>query len=221
MWTWSLNWGEVTPGILIGTCPMTTEDLGRIHRETGAAALLSLQHEECLAYWGIDYPRMRREAATLGLRMERCPMRDFDVVDQRRRLPEAVSALAGLQRDRQRTYVHCTAGLGRAPLTVLTYLVLVAEIDPEAAIGMIHAARPGAVPSWEALRGCRRDLVDRHRAAITERAFGLYREGLHASADLDWLQAEAEVLREILSRGRYAPLPAAGGGLRIETEAGG
>jgi len=35
MWTWSLNWGEITPRILVGTCPMTTADLERI----GVAAL--------------------------------------------------------------------------------------------------------------------------------------------------------------------------------------
>jgi hypothetical protein len=208
MWDWSLNWGEVAPGILIGTCPMTPEDLRRIRQETATEAVLSLQHQECLAYWGIDYARMRRTGAELGVRMERCPMRDFDVVDQRRHLPDAVSALAGLQARGCRTYVHCTAGLGRAPLTVLTYLILVAQLDPEAAIALIRAARPGAVPAWEAYRGCRRDLVSRHREAIAERAFGLHAQGLHTSADLDWLQAETEVLREMLLRGGAARTPA-------------
>ena len=197
-WSWSLNWGVVTPRILIGTCPMALEDLRRIHTETGATAVLSLQHDECLAYWGIDYRRMSRTAAGLGLHLVRTPMRDFNIVDQRRRLPDAVTGLSRLQSLGHLAYVHCTAGLGRAPLTVLTYLVLVERRDPEEAIRMILAARPGAVPSWEAFHGCRRDLVKRHRRAIERRAYTLYRQGHGAGADQDWRQAEVQVLSEVL-----------------------
>ena len=60
MWTWSLNWGEVTPHIVIGACPMTPDDLKLIHAGAGVSAVLSLQHDDCLAYWGIDYTQMRQ-----------------------------------------------------------------------------------------------------------------------------------------------------------------
>ncbi len=46
MWTWSLNWGEITPRILIGTCPMTPADLDRIRAGADVSALLSLQHND-------------------------------------------------------------------------------------------------------------------------------------------------------------------------------
>ena len=93
MWTWSLNWGQITPDIVIGTCPMDSDDLRRIHSETGISGVLSLQHDDCLAYWGIDYEMMYRSGTDLGLMMERCPIRDFDVPDMRRRLPAAISIL--------------------------------------------------------------------------------------------------------------------------------
>jgi hypothetical protein len=198
MWTWTLNWGEVTPRILVGSCPMRPGDLGRIHAETGVSALLSVQHDACLRYWGIDLQAMHRAARELGLAMARSPMRDFDVHDQRRRLPAAVAALAHLQQRGHRTYVHCTAGLGRAPLTVLAYLTLVEGQDPERAIRSILRARPEAVPSWEAYRGCHHDLVTRHRDAIQKRAHVLYLEGVNGSAEAHWARAEAEVLREQL-----------------------
>ena len=35
MWTWSLNWDEITPRIVIGTCPMTPDDLDVICAEAG------------------------------------------------------------------------------------------------------------------------------------------------------------------------------------------
>jgi hypothetical protein len=124
MWTWSLNWNEITPHIVIGTCPMRPDDLVRIRKEAEVSALLSLQHDDCLAYWGIDYSQMQGKAAEIGLALRRWPIRDFDINDMRRQLPSAVSTLAALQATGHRTYVHCTAGLGRSALVVLGYLTL-------------------------------------------------------------------------------------------------
>jgi hypothetical protein len=200
MWTWTLNWGEITPRILIGSCPMEPADLERIRARAGASAVLSLQHDDCLAYWHIDYRRMRTQGARLGLCMARSPMRDFDIPDQRRRLSHAVAALARLLLRGHRAYVHCTAGLGRAPLTVLSYLVWVEEKSPEEAIRLIHAGRPEAVPAWEAHHGCREDLADRHRPHIERRAYDLFSLRAAGSGDArrDWLQAEREIIRAAL-----------------------
>lgn len=207
MWIWSLNWGEISPRILIGTCPMRPADLGRIQAATGVSAVLSVQHDDCLAYWGIDYGEMCEHGAGLGLRMERRAMRDFDVADQREKLPGAVAALARLQAEGHRTYVHCTAGLGRSPLTVLSYLICIEDRLPEQAIALIHGARPGAVPAWEAYHGCRQDLIDRHRTRVEQRAFELYRAraGGPGDAAADWAKAEAEVLRAVLAELSGAP----------------
>jgi atypical dual specificity phosphatase len=193
-----LNWAEVVSGLVIGTCPMRPGDIATLARGARISALLSLQHDDCLAWWNIDYRTLCGVAHQQGLAMARVPIRDFDVADMRRHLAEAVSQLAGLRAQGHRVYVHCTAGLGRAPLTVLAYLVLVEGRTPEAAIGLIQAARPGAVPAWEAFYGCRDDLVGRHREAIQKRAYQLYRRGVHRNADSDWIQAQAEVLRSVL-----------------------
>lgn len=199
MWTWSLNWNEITPKILIGTCPMEAADLTRLKAEAGVSALLSLQHDDCLAYWEIDFEQIQEAAAGLGLALARCPIRDFDIADMRRQLPSAMSALAMLQAEGHRTYVHCTAGLGRAALVVLGYLVLVEGRDPEDAISLILAARADAVPAWEAFHGCRADLAARHRRSIEKRAYELYEQGANADAHSDWHQAEADVLQTVLS----------------------
>jgi hypothetical protein len=198
MWSWSLNWGEVTPHILVGSCPMTADDLGRIASETQASAVLSVQHDDCLSYWNIDYARLRQRGRRLGLVMTRCPMRDFDLADQRRHLPHAVATLADLQAAGHRTYVHCTAGLGRSPLTVLGYLTLVKGDSPDRAVEMIHAARPGAVPAWEAYHGCRDDLLATQRHRVEKRAYEIFQGGSRGSSQADWLQAESDVLRALI-----------------------
>ena len=77
-------------------------------------------------------------------------MRDFDPADQRRALPAAVRALHGLLRQGHRVYVHCTAGINRAPLVVLTYLTLVEGIELEEAMTLLVHARPEVSPTWEA-----------------------------------------------------------------------
>jgi len=199
MWTWSLNWGEITPRIVIGTCPMMASDLGQIKAEAKVSAVLSLQHNDCLAYWSIDYSQMHQEGQKLALTMLRCPIRDFDVQDMQRCLPDAVASLAGLQAAGHRTYIHCTAGLGRAPLVVLGYLTLVERATADQAIRQILDGRPGAVPAWEAFHGARADLVARFRGAIERRAYELYQQRVNPSAEEDWCQAEAEVLRSVLS----------------------
>lgn len=201
MWTWSLNWGQITPQIIIGTCPMIPDDLNRIKTRAAATALLSLQHDDCLAYWSIDQSAMDSRAAALGLTTMRCPIRDFDITDMRRQLPKAVSMLARLIAAGHRAYVHCTAGLGRAPLTVLGYLALIEHLDPDDAIRLILKGRPDAVPAWEAYRGARADLVARNHGTIERRAYDLYEKDIMGNADTHWHQAEAEILHAVLAQG--------------------
>ena len=201
MWTWSLNWGNITSYIVIGTCPMTSDDLKIIHTEAGVSAVLSLQHDDCLVYWGVDYQVMYQIGTEIGLKMARCPIRDFDVDDMRLQLPAAISMLTHLITSGHRTYVHCTAGLGRAPLTVLGYLILVENFSPDDAIRLILSGRPGSVPAWEAFHGACEDLVALNRNAIEQRAYKLYELRIHDNVLADWNQAQAEVLHSVLTAG--------------------
>lgn len=174
---------------------MAPSDLGRIAGEAAVSAILCLQHDDCHRYWGIDFAEMVSAASDLGLTVARHSVRDFDVEDQRRQLPTAIGLLAHLQTCGHRTYVHCTAGLSRAPLTVLGYLTLVERWNPTDAIGRIHQCRSEAVPAWEAYHGCVEDLTQRHRGAIERRAYELYESRRYSNADADWQHAVADVLR--------------------------
>jgi hypothetical protein len=178
---------------------MRPADLTRIRRRSGATAVLSLQHDDCLAYWGIDYVQMLVAGSRNGLRMERCQMRDFNIEDQRRRLPTAVAMLTRLQQQGHRTYVHCTAGLGRSPLTVWAYLVMVESWDPSRAIEAIRRVRPAAVPSWEALQGCWEDLLAQRERNVEERAYALYRQGAAGGAQRHWFLAQQQILHELFT----------------------
>jgi hypothetical protein len=199
-WTWGLDWGEVRADLLIGSCPIVPGDIDHICESARVTALLSLQTDRCRANLGIDYAANCRRAQRLGLVLESAPMRDFDLPDQRLRLPSAVRALGGLLSAGHRVFVHCTAGVNRAPLTVLGYMTFVEGLAPEAAFEVIRRSRPQAAPYWEAYHGCRADLVDRLRELVQLHAYLISERNTGRDPLEDWLEAEREVICEALGR---------------------
>ena len=125
-------------------------------------------------------------------------MRDFDVEDQRRHLVDAVVGLTRLLSAGHRVYVHCTAGINRAPLTVLGYLTFVEGLPYHEALAQIRAGRPQAEPYREAWRGCHSDLVEQNRPAIEARAWELSERDLQGCTKDNWSRAETAVIREVL-----------------------
>lgn len=197
MWTWTLNWNEVRDDLVIGSCPVATDDIDRIADEVAAGAILSLQTDICRDAFGIDYAAHCSHGRRRGLVLANAPMRDFDPPDQRAWLADAVTTLLALLATGHRTYVHCTAGINRAPLTVLGYLSFVETMTPDAALRLIQAARPAAEPYWDAYNGCRADLVARNRDAIAIRADAHAHDAKHRAGEA-WRRAESAVIRDVL-----------------------
>lgn len=203
MWNWTLNWNIVRHDLVIGSCPRSPDDLTTIQAQTQVSAILSLQHDECLEALEIDYPLHLRHSQALGLVMARCPLRDFDADDQRRGLPAAVRALHDLLRQGHRVYVHCTAGINRASLVILSYLTWIEGMQLEGAMDLLLHARPEVVPTWEAYHGCREDLTEAHEEHIRQRAFELSQEHPKRQPWEDWLRAEQEIRRRVLLEHRH------------------
>ena len=195
MWKWTLNWGDVRGDLVIGSCPMTPDDVTAIRSGTGATALLSLQTDECRGAFAIDLDVIRRACTRHDMAITIAPMRDFDPPDQRRNLPTAVAELLHLLALGNRVYVHCTAGINRAPLTVLAYLTYVEELSREDALARILAGRPQAEPYWEAYDGCWNDLVERLRESIAYHAYMLAEREPLGTPEGHWWRAEREVVR--------------------------
>jgi hypothetical protein len=206
-WTWSLNWGEIRTDLVIGSCPMTTDDIDRIRERTGATALLSLQSDECRRAFAIDYDAHREHGEALGLAVVNAPMLDFNPPDQRRNLPAAVRSLTALLAANHKVYVHCTAGYNRGPLTVMAYLTFVELVPADEALAFIRRSRPQAEPSWEAFQGAREDLVNALRSHIHVRAYYLHQQHPENDADRNWLQAEADVIRNAFTSPRSMLAP--------------
>jgi atypical dual specificity phosphatase len=204
MWVWTLNWGRVRDDLIVGSCPLTADDIDAIHGATGATALMSMQCDKCRAALGIDLEDQRRHAERRGLAFVNAPMRDFDVEDQRRRLTAGVRCLARLLRAGHKVYIHCTAGINRAPLTVLGYLTWVEGLPADDALALLRSGRPQAEPYWDAWQGCRSDLVEQHRDVIAARAWDLSQRHPGTPVQDHWHHAEAAVIREFLLAGADA-----------------
>jgi hypothetical protein len=107
----------------------------------------------------IDIEAVRARCAQRGVLWLRVAVRDFDRLDQAAMLPEMVRALSVALAMGKRTYVHCTAGINRAPLTVVGLLTFARGWDLDAAVAAVRGERPQANPYTEPWRIARARLL--------------------------------------------------------------
>eukprot|EP00897_Mesotaenium_endlicherianum_P001689 jgi/Mesen1/1548/ME000134S00667 len=217
-WRWTLNWDAVTPDILIGSCPRSPSDLDRIVDEAGATAILNLQSDICFEALQIPYSDILSQAMARGVFLERVPVRDFDRGDQALMLPEAVRMLHMLVTRGCRVYVHCTAGINRASLTVLGYLTFVQGMSLDEALLVVKGARKVAHPYVECWTEVKTRLLDGKGEELTMLATGIYKErcegGVHGNAQTDWSSAQTQTMARIFKRWLEVDM----GALQVERE---
>ena len=86
--------------------------------------VVSLQSEKDIAGEGIPTKKLFKAFATADIGFFHVAIQDFDKEDLLRNLPQGVAAIeAALQPRAARVYLHCTAGLNRAPTVAAAYLV--------------------------------------------------------------------------------------------------
>jgi atypical dual specificity phosphatase len=81
----------------------------------------------------------------------RLPIRDFDPVDLRAKLPAAVRALRALLLAGYTVYLHCSAGTGRSPTVAIAYLHRVLGWDLGRAVAYVQRRRY-CIPNPDAIR---------------------------------------------------------------------
>jgi protein-tyrosine phosphatase len=86
--------------------------------------VVSLQSDEDYAYYGLSARKLTSAFAASGIEFQRIPVEDFNPERLAGRMPECVAGLtASLAREGARVYLHCTAGINRAPTVAAGYLV--------------------------------------------------------------------------------------------------
>lgn len=156
-----LYYHEVDRNLLCGGQPRHEDDIRLLLEEERVTAIVNLQQDKDMAYWGVDFNDVQAAAAQRGVAIHRRPARDFDPESLRKMLPAAVKCVDDCLQRGERVYVHCTAGLGRAPAVCIAYMYWFGAYQLDEAYKRLTDIRPCG-PKRDAIRGATYDLLD-HR----------------------------------------------------------
>lgn len=115
------EFAEILPNLLIGEYP-TPDDAPWLRGVQRVTAVLSLQDDADLASKGLALPEIEHAYRTHSLRFHRMPVPDCDNDFLHARLDAIVAQLHRLHADGERVYLHCNAGMNRAPTVAIAYL---------------------------------------------------------------------------------------------------
>ncbi|XP_066359555.1 phosphoglucan phosphatase LSF2, chloroplastic-like [Miscanthus floridulus] len=154
-----MNYAVISEDLIVGSQPQKPEDIDHLKDEERVAYILCLQQDKDIEYWGIDFQSILNRRKELGIQHIRRPAVDFDPDSLRSQLPKAVSALEwAISQCKGRVYVHCTAGLGRAPAVAIAYMFWFEYMDLNTAYKKLTSIR-SCGPNKRAIRAATYDLA--------------------------------------------------------------
>jgi len=155
-----MNYNRILDDLIVGSCLQRAEDVDTLAEQEDVRTVLCLQEDSDMAYFSLDVGPIRARCAERSdIKHLRHAIRDFDPFSLRRRLPGAVALLAATAAAQGGTaYVHCTAGLGRAPATALAYMWWMKGIPLDEAYALLTGIRP-CKPKADAIRAAAVDLL--------------------------------------------------------------
>lgn len=152
-----MNYHRILDNLVVGSCLQTPMDVDRLVEKESVATILCLQENSDMEYFSLDISPIRARCKERSdVRHLRHAIRDFDPFSLRRRLPGAVALLT--QEPSKVLYVHCTAGLGRAPATALAYMWWVLGIPLNEAYAQLTSIR-ACKPNTDAIRAATVDIL--------------------------------------------------------------
>lgn len=140
-----INFSRLEQNIFIGSAPQSSVDASRL-KQMKITAVLSLQSDGDFRSHQIDWKKLQSAYQYNDIAVQRFPIIDFDENDLGNKLADPVQALNALLSVGHRVYVHCNAGVCRAPATVLGYLCHYRSMSIEEGLEYIRSQRPQAHP---------------------------------------------------------------------------
>jgi protein-tyrosine phosphatase len=115
------EYAHILPNLLVGEYP-TPGDAAWLRTVQGVTTVLSLQDDADLASKGLELVEIERAYQAHALRFHRMPVPDCDNEVLAGRLDAIVGLLDELLSRGERVYLHCNAGMNRAPTVAIAYL---------------------------------------------------------------------------------------------------
>jgi len=178
-----MNYALAFPRIIVGSCPQTADDVNKLQSEN-VGVIFCLQEDNDMKHFDLDIVPIQDKAAELNITHVRCPIKDFDPFQLRQRLPEAVRLLQEKMEAKpdQVAYIHCTAGLGRAPGTALAYQFWMRGMCLDEAYAQLFSVRR-CHPQIGMIRAATCDMLAGNEGSLVRwrTSFPAVRDGKHAN----------------------------------------
>jgi protein-tyrosine phosphatase len=146
-----MDYAQLLGQLFLGSRPQTTADIDRLRLQSGITAVLNLQTDDDMRAVNLVWEPLEAHYRKSGIELCRVPVRDFDSVDLREKLPECVRALDNLLAANHSVYLHCTIGAARSPTVAIAYLHWCRAWDLEEAAAYVMG-RWECSPNMEAVR---------------------------------------------------------------------
>jgi len=131
---------EISHELLIGEYP-AREDIAWLKEKYRVAAVHNLQDDEDLRHNGLDLKILLAEYDAHGIRFHRTPIPDGSADAMADRLEAALNDLRSLVDHHGRVYLHCNAGMNRAPTLAIAFLRAHRRMSLEEALRTVKARR--------------------------------------------------------------------------------
>ncbi|MEW5308603.1 MAG: hypothetical protein WDW38_000548 [Sanguina aurantia] len=158
-----LDFNRILPDLIVGSCLQTPADVDRLAEQEGVTTVFCLQEDCDMEWFNLDIGAIVSRRCFSGRRMDQhlgMPVRDFDPFDLRLKLPKVIARLTK-EHDPAAggtIYIHCTAGMGRAPGAALAYMNWFRKFQLDEGYKLVTGLRRCS-PKVEAIRASTVDLL--------------------------------------------------------------
>jgi protein-tyrosine phosphatase len=111
-------------------------------KQMGITGIVSLQCDDDLSHLKVSLKKLLKACSSAEINFRRIPTPDFDQQSLLANLPAAVAELEKVLHPRwAKVYIHCTAGINRAPTLAAAYLIKAKAMSAQEAFDFITARR--------------------------------------------------------------------------------
>lgn len=131
---------EICPELLVGEYPRE-QDIEWLKQSFGISAVHSLQDDEDLDHHGLDLASLKQSCRRHAIRLVRTPIPDGSADHVAVHLERALEDLSALIDAGERVYLHCNAGLNRAPTVAIAFLRARRQMSLDEALAHVKSRR--------------------------------------------------------------------------------
>ena len=143
----------IVPGLVVGEYP-NLADVDWLRDAHGISAVVCLQDEADLASKRLRLSDLRAAYARAGVAFDHIPVPDGDAEFLADRLPTIVEVVHAHLEAGATVYLHCNAGMNRAPTAAIAYVHRHGGLALPAAVELVKARRVCVIPYVRALELC-------------------------------------------------------------------